>query len=127
MFIRKKRIGGREYYYLVANFKKNGKVRQKVIKYLGQRAKPLHEYNEWRTWKLIPKRYRKFYIESFPCIMNIEDAKKKLGEEMVGTYIRVFARLKKIFKHDDDETIHRYTVNWIKNRLEEKAKNSNTC
>lgn len=34
-FIRTKEIKGRLYYYLVKSFREDGKVKQKVIKYLG--------------------------------------------------------------------------------------------
>jgi len=34
-FVRKKRFGNREYYYLVEGKREGKKVRQKVIKYLG--------------------------------------------------------------------------------------------
>jgi len=34
-FIRKKKIKGISYYYLVENRRINGKVRQKVLKYIG--------------------------------------------------------------------------------------------
>ena len=34
-FVRKKKVKGRSYYYLVENARIRGKVRQKVIKYLG--------------------------------------------------------------------------------------------
>ena len=34
-FVRKKRFGNREYYYLVEGRREGKKVRQKVIKYLG--------------------------------------------------------------------------------------------
>jgi len=40
MFIRVKKIKGKEYYYLVKNTRKDGKVCQKVVKYLGT-TKPL--------------------------------------------------------------------------------------
>lgn len=36
-FIRKKMIAGRPYYYLVKSIRVGGKVKQKVIKYLGTR------------------------------------------------------------------------------------------
>lgn len=35
-FIRIKKIAGHEYKYLVVNVRKNGKVKQKVLKYLGK-------------------------------------------------------------------------------------------
>lgn len=34
-FIRKKKVNGREYYYLVENYRQSGKVRQKTLAYLG--------------------------------------------------------------------------------------------
>ena len=36
-FVRKKIINGRPYYYLVKSVRVDGKVRQKVLKYLGTR------------------------------------------------------------------------------------------
>ena len=36
-FIREKRRGSRSYFYLVENVRDNGKVRQKVIRYVGTR------------------------------------------------------------------------------------------
>jgi len=40
-FVRKKAIKGNEYYYLVESYKdkKTGKIRQRVIKYLGNKSK----------------------------------------------------------------------------------------
>jgi len=35
MFIRAKKIDGRTYYYLVEGRREGGKVRQKILKYLG--------------------------------------------------------------------------------------------
>lgn len=35
MFVRKKRVKGIEYYYLVKSIRDGGVVRQKVVKYLG--------------------------------------------------------------------------------------------
>ena len=35
-FIRAKKINGKHYFYLVSNSRINGKVRQKVVKYLGK-------------------------------------------------------------------------------------------
>jgi hypothetical protein len=34
-FVRIKKHGDREYYYLVESFRDNGKVRQRVLEYLG--------------------------------------------------------------------------------------------
>ena len=39
MFIRTKTIQGKEYYYLVESYRLGGKVKQRVIKYIG-RGKP---------------------------------------------------------------------------------------
>lgn len=36
-FIRVKYIAGRPYYYLVRSYRENGKIRQKVVRYLGTR------------------------------------------------------------------------------------------
>ena len=38
MFIRSKRQGGREYFYLVENYRENKKVKQRVVRYLGKVA-----------------------------------------------------------------------------------------
>lgn len=38
-FLRSKIINGKEYFYLVENRRENKKVRQKVIKYIGDRKK----------------------------------------------------------------------------------------
>ncbi len=38
-FVREKIIGGKKYYYLVENKKINGKVRQKVLAYIGDKEK----------------------------------------------------------------------------------------
>lgn len=35
MFIRKKKIKGKTYYYLVESYREGGKIKQRVIKYLG--------------------------------------------------------------------------------------------
>lgn len=42
MFVRSKKQGSREYYYLVENHREGKKVRQKVIRYLGK-SKPSPE------------------------------------------------------------------------------------
>ena len=34
-FVRSKRHGNRQYYYLVENYNDHGKIRQRVLKYLG--------------------------------------------------------------------------------------------
>lgn len=34
-FVRVKRRGDREYYYLVESYREDGKVRQRILKYLG--------------------------------------------------------------------------------------------
>ena len=39
MFIRKKKVSGKVYYYLVENNRVGDKVRQKVVKYLGNSEK----------------------------------------------------------------------------------------
>ena len=38
VFIRSKRQGGREYFYLVENYREKKKVRQRVVRYLGKVA-----------------------------------------------------------------------------------------
>jgi len=38
MFVRKKRIHEREYYYLVKSVREDGCVRQKFVEYLGAKA-----------------------------------------------------------------------------------------
>ncbi|MBS1799550.1 MAG: hypothetical protein JSS95_06955 [Acidobacteria bacterium] len=47
-FIRKKLIKGTVYHYLVENFREEGKVRQKVIAYLGQFDAVADAYEHWR-------------------------------------------------------------------------------
>jgi hypothetical protein len=42
MFIRAKKFGNREYYYLVEGYREGSKVKQRVIKYLGK-TKPSPE------------------------------------------------------------------------------------
>ena len=37
MFIRKKTVNGRQYFYLVKSVRREGIVRQKVVEYLGAR------------------------------------------------------------------------------------------
>lgn len=37
-FVRKKTVNGREYHYLVENRREDGKVRQRVLAYLGQHS-----------------------------------------------------------------------------------------
>ena len=39
MFLRKKRINGSDYWYLVENKREEGRVRQKVIRYIGGKEK----------------------------------------------------------------------------------------
>lgn len=45
MFIREKRINGSSYYYLCKTYREDGKVRQKVIEYIGNEDK-LKAYQE---------------------------------------------------------------------------------
>ena len=54
-FIRKKTIYGNEYYYLVKNIRKKGKVKQKVIRYLGKSGFYI-EKRETRTFDGLFKR-----------------------------------------------------------------------
>jgi len=53
MFVRKKIINNKEYYYLVKSFRENKRVRQKVLEYLGTTI-PNHE-----TIKKIKEKYIK--------------------------------------------------------------------
>ncbi len=47
-FIRKKKIKGKAYYYIVEGiYDKTGKVKQKVIRYLGNIDKILEKFNFW--------------------------------------------------------------------------------
>lgn len=47
-FIRKKKIKGKTYYYIVEGiYDKKGKVKQKVIRYLGNINKILEKFNFW--------------------------------------------------------------------------------
>jgi len=46
-FVRKKKIKGYVYYYLVEGQVKNGKIRQKVIRYLGSPKTILERYTFW--------------------------------------------------------------------------------
>lgn len=39
VFIRKKKLGNKEYYYLVENKNVDGKVKQKVLAYIGDKEK----------------------------------------------------------------------------------------
>lgn len=48
-FIRTKRIKGVLYYYLVENYRENGKVRQRVLAYLGQFNTIATAYEHWRV------------------------------------------------------------------------------
>lgn len=47
MYIRKKRVKGYLYYYLVEGKLKNEKVKQKVIKYLGTAKNILEKFKFW--------------------------------------------------------------------------------
>jgi len=47
-YIRKKKIKGKTYYYIVEGiYDKQGKVKQKVIKYLGNIKNILQKYEFW--------------------------------------------------------------------------------
>jgi hypothetical protein len=48
-FIRTKRIKGIDYFYLVENYRVDGKVRQKVLAYLGQFNTIATAYEHWRV------------------------------------------------------------------------------
>jgi len=43
-YVRKKRIKGRDYYYLVESYRRDGKVRSRTIKYLGKSPDVPPEY-----------------------------------------------------------------------------------
>ena len=45
MFIRTKKQGNQEYYYLVESYREDGKVRQRVLKYLGKDKPSPRELN----------------------------------------------------------------------------------
>ena len=46
MFIRKKKVRGKNYYYIVENKLVDGKVKQKVLMYLGNTENVLRVFNE---------------------------------------------------------------------------------
>ncbi len=46
MFVREKRQGKQVYYYLIKSYREGGKVKKKVVKYLGK-EKPSPEELEW--------------------------------------------------------------------------------
>lgn len=48
-FIRTKRIKGVLYHYLVENYREDGKVRQRVLAYLGQFATVQAAHDHWRV------------------------------------------------------------------------------
>lgn len=43
-YVRKKRLKGHDYYYLVESYRRNGKVRTRMIKYLGTSPDVPQEY-----------------------------------------------------------------------------------
>ncbi len=43
-YVRKKRLKGRDYYYLVESYRRNGKVKTRTIKYLGTSPDVPSEY-----------------------------------------------------------------------------------
>jgi hypothetical protein len=51
MFVRQKRQGKQVYYYLVKSYREEGKVRKKVVKYLGK-EKPSPEELERLTGEI---------------------------------------------------------------------------
>ncbi len=53
-YVRKKRIKGHDYYYLVESYRQNGKVRTRTLKYLGTSPEVPAEYRH-----LIGRRRRK--------------------------------------------------------------------
>lgn len=77
-FVRKKRVGGKEYYYFVENFRKNEKVSQKVLKYIGgvvpkedQINQLHHEFTQKRIQQIIREE-----LEFKPYKVNDEFLKK---------------------------------------------------
>ncbi|MFH1403554.1 MAG: hypothetical protein ABIH11_04715 [Candidatus Altiarchaeota archaeon] len=49
MFVRKKRIKGREYYYLVKSVRRDGRVSQEFVEYLGSEAPSPRQLAEVKT------------------------------------------------------------------------------
>lgn len=47
MYVRKKKIKGKTYYYLVEGAFEKGKLKQKTIKYLGNTENILEKFNFW--------------------------------------------------------------------------------
>jgi hypothetical protein len=47
-FVRRKRVKGRDYHYLVSNQRDGTKIRQTVIAYLGQCSTVDEAYSHWR-------------------------------------------------------------------------------
>ena len=47
MYVRKKKIKGYIYYYIVEGELKNKKVKQKIIRYLGSAEKILEKFKFW--------------------------------------------------------------------------------
>jgi len=53
VYLRLKKIKGRNYYYVVVGVRdKDGKVKQKVIKYLGTVDNILEKFNAWDKKKI---------------------------------------------------------------------------
>ncbi len=51
MFIRHKKISGHRYYYVVETVIENGKMKQRVVKYLGNIEKILSVFREYEKNK----------------------------------------------------------------------------
>ena len=80
MFIRKKIIKGQTYYYLVESYREGGKVKQRVIKYLGG-MKPtiMDEQNfDWATGKTVT---RQILDNQRGVEIEVKDGKLILKEE----------------------------------------------
>lgn len=109
MFIRSKKIKGKEYFYLVESVREGGKVRQRIVRYLGCRRPHISE----ERMQLIKEEkeeeeIRKKILRYLPELAH--------DPEEVGRYVRIFRSLREMFVNDTDEKLIEYTRNWIKNR-----------
>ena len=134
VFAREKKINGKKYYYLVKNYKVNGKTKQKNLKYLGvvmPNSKQLEQIKSEFTEKKVEKivrsglKYLKYKLE-FEDLNKVEELKKQFTKNINSLSQISREQLSLRFKtgytyHScsiEGNTLSRYQVDMILNKQE---------
>jgi hypothetical protein len=78
-YVRKKRVGGREYYQLVEGYRENGKVRQRVLAHLGKRETPEAAITYWQREAEWSREYARDLLHAAEYIREGRAAPNRYG------------------------------------------------